>query len=610
MIYIIKKILFLISILIAVSGICQEKDVLDKLDHKDSLRSIKAENIYSKSVVTREVRNAFFRNIYRAKNNNEEAEFQKQIDLLMPFDGKKIDSIIYLKFEIMGENIYDTFQKGNKFEHFVSTTLHSNTKTKVLENRFMLFKIGDVFNPYKALENARLIRSSGIFHDVRFLPLIIENDSNHIHLFVYVQDVFPYGFSFSPSDVNRYGFGISNVNIAGLGHQIHTDFKINTKDPVKPFGYGFSYIIPSVLKKQFIDFRTSYRNYSKYEDVELNISRQFSRPEFRWAGGYQTNFTNRMSPLSNNTEVVIKSYSNQLWYSRSFPFRERDVTINAFVIGVKLSRLDFIERPEVSSNTFYTFWNRNQVLGSLGYSKIKYIQDRLLNGFGRTEDIPKGISFNVLYGYDFTEFGTRTYYGMQLLTQYYNKSGAYINFGGKAGTFSFKNNPNQGVVDLNLQSASPLIKMGNFRLRNYLNSRMTLGINNDPSEFITFNDYNGIRGINNASFKGNLRTTFNFQSSLFIPTSVLGFRFSIFGILELAKMNKSNEKYFDTPLNSGFSMGIAIKNENLIFDVIQIQYGFYPSTQNLNNRGFLISSIIPFSFQSLDISKPNVVEFR
>lgn len=589
----------------------QDKDILEKLEQKDSIRSKKAAEIYSKNVVTNEVKNALFKNIYREQSNNEEEEFKKQINQLMPYDGKKIDTIIFRKFELLGQNVYDTNSKGNKFEHFVSTSLHINTLTKVIQNRFLLFKEGDIFSPYKALDNARLIRSSGIFHDVRFLPMVVENDSNHIVLYIYIQDVFPYGFSFAPNSFNNFGFGISNVNIGGWGHQVHTDFKINTRDTAHPVGYGITYVIPSIVKKQFINFSTSYKNYSKFEDIELNFSRQFSRPEFRWAGGLQSNYTNRMAPLSNNTEVSVKSLINQFWYSQAFPFRDRTVTINALVAGIKFSNTQFIDRPTVQSNQFYSFWNRNFILGSIGYSRIKYVQDRLMNGFGRTEDIPKGISFNVLYGYDFTEFGTRTYYGLQLLTQYYNKTGVYANFSGRTGTYTFKDEPNQSVIDLNLQSASPIIKIGNFRLRNYINSRMTVGINSDPSQFLTFNDYNGIRGLNNGSFKGNLRTTFNFQTNLFLPISVLGFRFSIFGLAEIAKMNKVEESYFSTPLNSGISLGVAIKNENLIFDVIQIQYGFYQSTNTaLSNQGIKISSILPFSFQSLDISKPNTVELR
>jgi hypothetical protein len=90
----------------------------------------------------------------------------------------------------------------------------------------------------------------------------------------------------------------------------------------------------------------------------------------------------------------------------------------------------------------------------------------------------------------------------------------------------------------------------------------------------------------------------------------MGFRFSVFGIAELAKIQPSFDRFFSTPIKSGLTFGIAIKNENLIFDVIQIQYGFYPSTSSLDQRGIILSSIIPFNFQRLDISRPRIINYE
>jgi hypothetical protein len=102
----------------------------------------------------------------------------------------------------------------------------------------------------------------------------------------------------------------------------------------------------------------------------------------------------------------------------------------------------------------------------------------------------------------------------------------------------------------------------------------------------------------------------SFQSNLFLPISVAGFRFSIFGLLELAKINNDVNSFFHTPLRSGATIGLAVKNENLIFDMLQFQYGRYPSTSNLNQSGFLITTILPFRFQNMDISKPNQVVYE
>jgi hypothetical protein len=75
-------------------------------------------------------------------------------------------------------------------------------------------------------------------------------------------------------------------------------------------------------------------------------------------------------------------------------------------------------------------------------------------------------------------------------------------------------------------------------------------------------------------------------------------------------MKSQNQSIFESKQYSGATLGIAFRNENMIFNMVQIQYGFYPSTSNLNQRGIVISSVIPFRFQSLDISKPETVQYQ
>lgn len=602
---------FIIAILfLAINLTAQNDKMLDKLDKNDSIASIKARDLSGKSVVTNEIHNVFFRNIYPTRSNNEEAQFQKEINRLMPFDNKKIDTVIYIQVNAFGENIYDTVIKSNRFETVLSKSIHVNTKQNIIKNRYEILSKNEIFSPYLALENARLIRSSGIFHDVRIEPIISKLDTNIITLIYHLQDVFPYGFSLGINGLRDYSFGIENVNVFGLTHRISTDYRLNFNDPKQVFGVGARYTVPNIIKKSFIDAYVQVREFSNYSNLEIGVYRQFSRPEFQWAGGNILAYNDRIIPIINNQSIKNRQIENQLWLSRAFPFRSRNTTINSIITGLKYTFKYNIERPNVNSQSYFNYWNSHFVLYSLGYSKIRYRQDRLINGFGRTEDIPSGMSINGLYGLDFNEFNLRNYYGGQFLGQYYTGAGYYVNLSTKLGFYSRENEPNQGVFDFNIQQVSQAYKLGNFRLRNYFNLRTTIGIHHDSSSFITLNDYNGIRGASNGNFKGNSRFTTSFQTNLFLPLSLGGFRFSVFSLIEIAKIQPNFSNFFETPLKTGFSLGLAIKNENLIFDVIQIQYGLFPSTSNLQDKGFVISSIIPFRFQNLDISKPNIVNYE
>jgi hypothetical protein len=76
-------------------------------------------------------------------------------------------------------------------------------------------------------------------------------------------------------------------------------------------------------------------------------------------------------------------------------------------------------------------------------------------------------------------------------------------------------------------------------------------------------------------------------------------------------MRQNNKSIYEGPVYSGASFGFAFRNENMVFDLIQIQYGFYPSTTGqFIQKGIVISSVIPFRFQGLDISRPQKVIYR
>jgi hypothetical protein len=588
----------------------QKDEIDEKMRIKDSIRSEKTKNAYSGNVVSSEIHNLLFRNIYRRSNYNEEVEFEKKRQHLLPFEDLKIDTIIIKQFKVFGENIYDTSQKASGLEKFLSEKLHVTTSQKLIQNRFLFFKSGDYFSSYRALENARLIRNSNIFHDVRFVPIL--NQNGNIDLYLYIQDVLPYDFEFGFNSFSNFNFGVSNFNIFGTGHQLRTKFIINQNDTKQKFGSGYYYTIPNIFKKSFIDLNAHYYNFRDDQSVQLSLSREFARPEFRWAGGVFSSFKNQdFYNFTLGSSFNINKVKNEVWISHAIPFKTiKKFTQNALVLGINFNQDIYTKRNQDVRN-LPDFWNQTGFLSSIGYARIKYVQDRLLNGFGRTEDVPTGFSTNLIYGLSNTEFGKTTYYGFQILGQFYNKNNNYLNLGAKLGINEFENQATRGVLDLNIQLTSSVISLGKLRIRNYLNSRYTLGINQDDYNFINFNEFDGIRGLSNGAIRGQDRFAMSLQNNIYFPFSLIGFRTYFFSLFEIARMRQNNKSIYEGPVYSGASFGFAFRNENMVFDLIQIQYGFYPSTTGqFIQKGIVISSVIPFRFQGLDISRPQKVIYR
>jgi hypothetical protein len=586
---------------------CAQDEMITKLNRRDSIRSNKIASLYRKNTITNEIHNVLFRNIYPSQSYNEEEVFKQEIDRLAPFNNKYVDTIIIVQLNALGENVYDTSMQSNKFEDFLSNSLHVNTRQKVIRNRYLFMSECTIFSSYTAYENARLIRSSGIFHDVRIEAHISGTDSQSIILVYRIQDLFPYGFSLGLNGSKDVSFGIENANIAGWNHRVNTDFRINTYDNHQLFGYGIRFTIPNLINKSFIDGFAQYRNVRLENSLELGVFREFVRPEFRWAGGNIFSYRD-IGVLDGFNILPNRFIENNVWISHALPFKSKNTTINAIIGGIGLNTVQHFERPQTNLNERFKYSNTNLFLVNLGYSRVKFMQDRLLNGFGRAEDIPLGISINTIFGIDMNEHGTRKYYGGQVLGQYHTGKGYYVNMNVRLGFFASETEASQGVWDFNFQQVSRAYKLGGFRLRNYFRMRTTIGVNQDVD--IQLNDYDGIRGIRNFDFFGRSRFTTGFQSNLFIPITFMGFRFSVFALAELAKIQPSFDDFFQTAIQSGLTAGIAIKNENLIFDVIQIQYGLYPSTSSLSQRGLVLTSILPFNFQRLDISRPRIVRYE
>ena len=127
--------LFMFLLVLLVFTCCGQDKVLNKLNKQDSVRNQIISNLSRKNVVTTEIHNVFFRNLYPTRSYNEEEVFKREIDRLNPFDNKIIDTVIFLQLNAFGESVYDTSIHSNNFERFLSKSLHVNTRHKVIRNR-------------------------------------------------------------------------------------------------------------------------------------------------------------------------------------------------------------------------------------------------------------------------------------------------------------------------------------------------------------------------------------------------------------------------------------------------------------------------------------------
>ncbi len=126
-------------------------------------------------------------------------------------------------------------------------------------------------------------------------------------------------------------------------------------------------------------------------------------------------------------------------------------------------------------------------------------------------------------------------------------------------------------------------------------------------ESININDENGIRGFQDDAVAGTQRFVTNLETVTFTPFNFYGFRFALFGFLDMAFIWDEKNDIFTEDFYSGLGFGIRIRNEKLVFKTFQIRLGFYP---NSNSFKFSISGEDVPEFEQFIVSYPKIIPFE
>jgi hypothetical protein len=217
-------------------------------------------------------------------------------------------------------------------------------------------------------------------------------------------------------------------------------------------------------------------------------------------------------------------------------------------------------------------------LASAALSVQKFYKANLIYGYGRTEDIPYGALIDITAGREINEFKRRFYSGLSLSLGNKLKRAGYLY--GTAGFSAFfnENKTEQGTLWLRANYFTNLRYVGTHRMRNFLRVDYTRGFGRYTDEYLLFNTENGFTGFRNDSLRAEKqRLTMNFESVLFSPRKIYGFRFAYFAFGDLGYLFGTNEFFNEGEIISRIGIGLRLRNDNLVFNTLQIKFSFYPN---------------------------------
>ncbi len=526
----------------------------------------------------------------------------KTEDRYMKYEDWVIGEIKIDVLNALGYSINDRYKRPRSLLEKGGNAIRIKTYKNIIRNK-LLFKPGDCVNSVNIAESERLLRQTNYIYDALIL-LEPRTNTDTVDIYVRSQDLWSLsaGGAYDPAS-SATDLSTRDVNFLGLGHQFDNAVKLNSALP-SGLNYEGMYFINNIYRSQSqgqVFFR--YQNGEKR--MGTGVNREFLSSSIVWAGGVNF-FRNEVNTIpSNDTTLTRIGYNIQdLWIGYALQGRiKRQFQGNRIFLTGRFIGTDYFIRPEERSPNDF---NNNQLyLLSAGYFNRKFLKDNYIFQLGRTEDIPTGSMLTIIGGIK-TERGIMSYYRavQATISQLFTKVG-YIYAGAGVGSFL----RNGAVVDGSFYTKvlyySPLIKLSKWNMRSFLGIRTYSAFNNVSSFKTNINRENGLRGLNSDFLTGTRKLVINFEKDFFPSINLLGFRFGLLFFADWAWVGNGPGFINKNSFQHGYGIGVRMRNENLIFSMVQVLLGIYPNATKVDQvpLQFLERTRYFFNFNDLEFSR-------
>jgi hypothetical protein len=506
--------------------------------------------------------------------------------------------------DAFGYSLTDSTRRPRTLWEKSGNTLHVKTARSRVR-QVLMFRPGQLLEPQDLSESERLLRQTPELLDARVLVNELTTTSDSVDIVVLTTDVFSItaGYELGTPTAGRITLG--DVNFLGQGHRLRNAYrygrnlKPNGNEQPQQWSYRGSYTAPF---RNFVYAQAQYRNEHNYRSGAVSVQRDFYSPSARYAGAFSLSSVNqRIAPVAPPEGQPYVFYPlrylvQDAWVGRALRLRSYDlgyenpgrIIVSGRVYNTKYTT---VPKPDPSAGVPPPeYHNTTLLLGTVGYSVRRYYKDRYLFGFGRTEDVPTGTLVSLTGGYDLNGVLTRRYAGVRVAVAGYSARSGYLYGGIDLGSFQKMNsrrNWDQGLLSAELTSFTKLYHLGNWQYRHFLSSRATVGLNRRPGEqLMDISNERGLRGFTPAKpIVATSRFTLNYETTMFTPLSLLGFRLAGIAFADAAWISdkpRGGSPFGGAPY-TGFGLGLRFRNEFTAVRTFQLLLGYYPRGLNAAN---------------------------
>ena len=547
----------------------------------------------------------------------------------MPYEGKIIRHIYVNTFNF-DRSLTDTSKRDSSWATRAGNRLHKSSRKFVIRNNLFI-KENTPVNAFKLADNERFIRSQEYIHDARIIINEIPDNPDSVDITIYTKDLFSIGGGGASNGLNHINADVYDANLAGMAQRLEVSGLYDyTRNP--NFGYGALYKKDNVLHS-FVDATVGYSamNISPYSNEEqsteyITLTRQLVSPYSRYAGGLtisENQAFNLYHIPDTNVYSSIFKYKYFLfdgWAGYSIGINKLTATNNTIrdrrFFAIRYYNRDFSQLPQqVLTPTgvlFNPIFNSSRaLLGQFTFFRQDYYKTQYIYGFGTTEDLPYGYNIAVTGGWHEQLNLQRPYAGLNVSDYIATGQGDFIQLFLKSGGFLYKNKVQDGSFLIGATAYSRIFFLNSTKIRQYINVSYTHLYNRVTYAPLYINNYYGIRGFLTDSAYGTRRLSLQLETEFYLKFKLLGFQFAPFPYGDLSLITPENGPYVHSALYSSLGGGVRTRNENLIFETIELRAFFFPVAPN-NMKGFkvVINSNIRFRYSSNYITAPDLVQLN
>jgi len=535
----------------------------------------------------------------------------KIINPYLKYSGRIIRNVTIVVLDPFGHSVTDTTkQKINPLQKF-GNAAHVTTRHWVINNK-LLFKTNDTVSALSLSESERLLRQSVYVNDARIFITAIKN-TDSVDVNVLVQDKWSITAPAALTDVSG-NVRFRDQNLMGTGQQFEQYIGFRRPNVMDYNGY---YNVANI-DHLYLSSQLSYQTNKDGTGVGLSFDRPFYSPLAKWAGGASANKTwryyNYIDPTDElGKQLALNNLSYDLWLGKSIKISDKKTLFNQstnIIVGERYYASTYQKRPPFSIDVQRSNLNSSAFIGNIGFSVQQFYKDKFIYRFGANEDVPEGLIMQFLYGATKKEFSPLRYYtGIELARA------KHFKFGYATATFSYgmffnKYISNDITTNYKINYFSDLLRIGKWYIREFINYNLVYGQNKLPEEKISLTS-DELYGFNSGSLKGNTKMVLNIETVAYAPYNLIGFRFAPVLLAGFGMLGDQQNNVMNSNLYQAYSLGLMVRNENLLSSTFQVSFGVYPFLPNGANNVVKYDPVTSFTIhvRTFTVSRPQFISY-